>query len=89
MMCFQKIAPALVAQLLGSGGRVDNVGEEHRRKDAVASRCGDRAGQKFRDRVSDPGGRMFVNEKEMVLSGQLEQLRPPGCAWRESARLPH
>jgi hypothetical protein len=44
MMCFQKIAPALVAQLLGSGGRVDNVGEEHRRKDAVASRHGDRAG---------------------------------------------
>ena len=52
MMSVQKIAPALVAQLLGAGGRVDDIGEEHRREDAVASRHGDRAGQEFRDRVS-------------------------------------
>jgi hypothetical protein len=49
------------------------------------SRCGDRAGQKFRDRVSDPGGRMFVNEKEMVLSGQLEQLRPRDALGEKAA----
>src|SRR5260370_38422799 len=68
-MGVEQIVPALVAQLLGPRGRAHDVCEQHGRKDTVAFCRGDGSGQKLLDRVTD----LLVDEKEMIVSRQLEQ----------------
>src|ERR1700716_31770 len=69
VMRVEQIAPALVAQLLGPGGRTHDVGKQYGRKDAVAFCRRDGSSQKFLDCVTD----LLVDKKQMIVSWQLVQ----------------
>src|SRR5579872_1578220 len=71
MMRIEQIMPALVADLLGSRGRADDVREQHRCQHAMAFALRNRSGEELLDTVAD----LLREEKKMILSGQLDQSR--------------
>jgi hypothetical protein len=76
MMSTEQIAPASIAHLLGERCRANDVREQNCRKDSMALSDGHRAGEKLLYAITD----LFMQKKEMILSGQLDQSRARGCS---------
>ena len=82
VVALQQGPPGAVAELRGTLGRADDVGEQHRREHAVADDRSPHTGQEMLDLVGDG---VLRAEPERPLPGKLRHSGRLGCARRRSA----